>query len=325
MTFRLLSALGLLACLSPLPAQAFVLTGVVTLHSLDGFWNDNAAALETLFGPIPSYELRFEIDPEDLVYESFFNTTLTDGGAFRLHQSADLRLEATGFALSGTSLSSRTQDQRSTSGSTGDLVALDPGLIESLDAPLPAFDLYLASLGQTRTMTAFSDFDLALNFQPMGAVGDVFEGADLEARQWMLAAASMGATAFQKGLGAIHSVSHPVGARYDTHHGLTNAVVFPYVMLRNRPAIEDKMDAVSRMLDLKGRGFTAVLDWVLELREALDIPKTLAELGVKEEDAAAIAADALNDPTAGANPIRFSAQEFEALTLAAIRGDLSPV
>ena len=75
-------------------------------------------------------------------------------------------------------------------------------------------------------------------------------GADLEARAHMFAAASMGATAFQKGLGAIHSVSHPVGARYDTHHGMTNGVMFPYVMLTNRDAIAAKMPLVARILDL---------------------------------------------------------------------------
>src|SRR6202453_3764370 len=87
----------------------------------------------------------------------------------------------------------------------------------------------------------------------------VSQGADLEARAYMLAAASMGATAFQKGLGAIHSISHPVGALYETHHGLTNGVIFPYVMVCNRAAIESKMDHVARVLNLSGEGFMAVL------------------------------------------------------------------
>jgi alcohol dehydrogenase class IV len=150
----------------------------------------------------------------------------------------------------------------------------------------------------------------------------VANGADLEARAYMLAAASMGATAFQKGLGAIHSISHPVGARYDTHHGLTNGVVFPYVMVCNRAAIEAKMEQVARVLDLPGRGFPAVLEWILAFRKALGVPSALAELGVREEDAKAIAADALKDPTAGSNPRSLSQADFEALTLAAIRGNL---
>ena len=150
----------------------------------------------------------------------------------------------------------------------------------------------------------------------------VANGADLEARAYMFAAASMGATAFQKGLGAIHSISHPVGARYDTHHGLTNGVLFPYVMVCNRAAIEPKMDQVARVLDFPGVGFPAVLDWILAFRKALGVPATLAELGVREEDADAIASDALADPTAGSNPRALSRTEFAALTRAAVRGDL---
>lgn len=148
------------------------------------------------------------------------------------------------------------------------------------------------------------------------------DSADLKARAYMFAAASMGATAFQKGLGAIHSVSHPVGARYDTHHGMTNGVMFPYVMLANRDAIAAKMPALARALALPSADFDAVFDWILALRKKLDVPHTLAELGVREADAKAIAADAARDPTAASNPHRLSVAEFEALTLAAIRGDL---
>jgi alcohol dehydrogenase class IV len=150
----------------------------------------------------------------------------------------------------------------------------------------------------------------------------VENGRDLEARAYMFAAASMGATAFQKGLGAIHSISHPVGARYDTHHGLTNGVVFPYVLACNRPAIADKIPHIARALDLPGRDFEAVLAWILAFRKKLGVPHTLAELGVKEADAGRIAADAVKDPTAGANPRQLTEVEFEQLTLAAIRGDL---
>ncbi len=148
------------------------------------------------------------------------------------------------------------------------------------------------------------------------------DGADLEARAQMFAAASMGATAFQKGLGAIHSVSHPVGARFDTHHGMTNGVMFPYVMLANRDAIAAKMPLVARILDLPEADFDGVLEWILAFRTKLGVPHTLADLGVGEGDAKAIAADAVRDPTAGANPRPLSEAEFETLVLAAIRGDL---
>jgi alcohol dehydrogenase class IV len=150
----------------------------------------------------------------------------------------------------------------------------------------------------------------------------VENGSDLEARAYMFAAASMGATAFQKGLGAIHSVSHPVGARYDTHHGLTNGVLFPYVLVCNKTAIGDKIPHIARALDLPGRDFDAILTWILAFRAKLGVPHTLAELGVKEIDAGTIAADAVKDPTAGANPRQLTEAEFEQLTLAAIRGDL---
>ena len=96
----------------------------------------------------------------------------------------------------------------------------------------------------------------------------------------MMAAATMGATAFQKGLGAIHSLSHPVGAVYDTHHGLTNAVVMPYVMQFNRKAIDEKMTRLAAYLGLKNPGYQAVLDWVLALRKEIGIPHTLKDIGV---------------------------------------------
>ena len=152
----------------------------------------------------------------------------------------------------------------------------------------------------------------------------VADGADLEARAYMFAAASMGATAFQKGLGAIHSISHPVGARYDTHHGLTNGVVFPYVMICNKAAIETKMDHVARVLNLPGKGFAAVLAWTLEFRKGRSaFPRRFGRTWASgKKDAKAIAADAVKDPTAGSNPRPLSEAEFEQLTLAAIRGDL---
>jgi alcohol dehydrogenase class IV len=150
----------------------------------------------------------------------------------------------------------------------------------------------------------------------------VADGRDLEARAYMFAAASMGATAFQKGLGAIHSISHPLGARYDTHHGLTNGVVFPYVLVWNKVAISTKIVPIARALDLPSHDFAAVLTWILDFRKKLGVPHTLGELGVREADAKAIAADAVRDPTARSNPRPLTEAEFEQLTLAAIRGDL---
>jgi alcohol dehydrogenase class IV len=148
-------------------------------------------------------------------------------------------------------------------------------------------------------------------------------GGDLEARSRMLAAASMGAAAFQKGLGAVHSISHPVGAIYDTHHGLTNGVVLPYVLAFNRPAIEDRMALVARVLDLSPANFDAVLAWLLDFRKELGIPHTLAELGVDESRIAELAEKAERDPSTGGNPRTMKAADFERVIRAAIRGDLS--
>ena len=131
--------------------------------------------------------------------------------------------------------------------------------------------------------------------------GPMPHGADLEARGMMLAAAAMGATAFQKGLGAIHSLSHPIGAVYDTHHGLTNAVVMPYVLVFNRAAIEPKIERLAAWLGIDG-GFAGFLDWILALRAELGVPHTLQELGVPTDRFDELAAMAVADPTAGGNP-----------------------
>ena len=150
----------------------------------------------------------------------------------------------------------------------------------------------------------------------------VKDGSNVTARAHMLAAASMGATAFQKGLGAIHSLSHPVGARYNTHHGETNAVVMPYVLAFNRPAIEERMTRLARYLNLPDPGFPAVLAWVLNLRKEIGIPNTLAELGVKESDLDVLVPEAVNDPSTGGNPRPAAAAEMREMFVNAIRGRL---
>jgi alcohol dehydrogenase class IV len=151
----------------------------------------------------------------------------------------------------------------------------------------------------------------------------VRDGTNLEARSHMLIASSMGATAFQKGLGAMHSLSHPCGANLNTHHGLTNAVVMPYVLLWNRRAIEEKMVRLAAYLRLERPSFDGFLDWVLELRAGIGIPHTLAEIGVREEHAAAFAPQALTDPSTGGNPLPMTEEGFRNLYLNCIRGTLA--
>jgi alcohol dehydrogenase class IV len=138
------------------------------------------------------------------------------------------------------------------------------------------------------------------------------DGADLRARGMMLAASAMGAVAFQKGLGAIHSLSHPVGALYDTHHGMTNAVVMPYVLVHNRPAILDRINRLAAWLGVEG-GFPGFLDWVLLLRERLGVPPTLAALGVPDDRLDEMAPMALEDPTAGGNPVPLTLEDLRRL------------
>ncbi len=150
----------------------------------------------------------------------------------------------------------------------------------------------------------------------------VKDGKNLEARSHMMAAATMGATAFQKGLGAIHSLSHPVGAVYDTHHGLTNAVVMPYVMQFNRQAIEEKMTRLAAYLGLKNPGYQAVLDWVLALRKEIGIPHTLKDIGVGTDKLDSLSEEAFNDPSTGGNPVPAGVPEMKQMFIASIEGRL---
>jgi alcohol dehydrogenase class IV len=150
------------------------------------------------------------------------------------------------------------------------------------------------------------------------AVGN---GGDLTARAHMMAAALMGATAFQKGLGAVHALSHPVGALYDTHHGLTNAVFMPYVLAFNRPAVEDRIARLAAYVGLKP-SFPAFLDWLLALRAETRIPHTLAGLGVDDARIDLITAMAPNDPTAGSNPVPLDAEAARTIFAHALTGRL---
>ncbi len=143
------------------------------------------------------------------------------------------------------------------------------------------------------------------------------DGTDLEARAQMMAAAAMGAVAFQKGLGAIHALSHPVGAVYGTHHGTTNAVVMAACLTFNRAMIEDKIDMAAAYLGIKG-GYGGFYDRVLELNEMLNIPKGLAAMGVMPERLGELTAMALEDPSVGGNPTPMTVENTRALFEAAM-------
>ena len=152
----------------------------------------------------------------------------------------------------------------------------------------------------------------------------VKDGADLEARAHMMSAAAMGATAFQKGLGAIHSLSHPVGALYDTHHGMTNGVFMPYVLVFNRSAIETKIARLAGYLGIAG-GFDGFLKTVLKLREATGVPHTLAGLKVDGARFDEMADMAIVDPTAGSNPVKLTKDGALRMFDMALTGSLKPV
>ncbi len=135
---------------------------------------------------------------------------------------------------------------------------------------------------------------------------------NLEARAHMMSAAAMGAVAFQKGLGAIHSLSHPIGAVYNTHHGTTNAVVMPMVLDFNRKAVKDRLASAAAYCGIKG-GFKGFRARVMDLRAELAIPENLTRLGVKDPDLDMLTAMALEDPSCGGNPVKMTKKNTRAL------------
>lgn len=138
------------------------------------------------------------------------------------------------------------------------------------------------------------------------------DGTDIEARGQMMAAAAMGAVAFQKGLGAIHSLSHPLGAHYGKHHGTLNAVVMPMVLKFNRHEIEDKLAAAAAYMGISG-GFDGFYDRVLELRAELGIPANLTEMGIPKDNLDQLAQEAVDDPSTGTNPVELTFENTRAL------------
>lgn len=149
----------------------------------------------------------------------------------------------------------------------------------------------------------------------------VKKGADIDARGNMLVASSMGATAFQRGLGAIHALSHPFGGLYDAHHGLLNGIVMPYVLKANRKKIEKDIERAAAYLGIKG-GFNGFLKWILALRKEVGIPHKLADIGIDTKRLDEVAKMAIKDPSAGGNPIQFSEKQYKALAKKCVTGDL---
>ncbi|HET8836053.1 MAG TPA: iron-containing alcohol dehydrogenase [Gemmatimonadales bacterium] len=149
----------------------------------------------------------------------------------------------------------------------------------------------------------------------------VKRGTDLDARGNMLMASTMGATAFQRGLGAIHALSHPLGGLYDAHHGTLNGIIMPYVVKANRRKIERDIERAAAYLGLKG-GFDGFLRWILAVRKEIGIPHTLAEIGIDTGRLDEVAAMAVKDPSAGGNPIAFTEKQYRTLAKRCVMGEL---
>jgi len=151
----------------------------------------------------------------------------------------------------------------------------------------------------------------------------VASGSDVEARTQMLVASMMGATAFQRGLGAMHALAHPLGALYNAHHGTLNAVLMPYVLIANRQAIEPRIIHLARSVDIPNASFDSFLEWVLALRETVSIPQNLEDLGIDDNQADLIGKMAEVDPSGGTNPILFDASQYQSIFMNALNGNLS--
>ncbi|MBE7215236.1 iron-containing alcohol dehydrogenase [Shewanella benthica] len=150
----------------------------------------------------------------------------------------------------------------------------------------------------------------------------VANGEDIEARTQMLVASSMGATSFQRGLGGMHAIAHSLGALYNKHHGLLNAILMPYVLLRNRAEIETSITRLASYLDLKDPSFDSFITWVLEFRQALSIPNSLGDIGINLDDFVLVGEMAAKDAAAGGNPIPLTPVQYSILFSDAVKGQL---
>lgn len=209
------------------------------------------------------------------------------------------------------------------------MVIADPALTAGLPAHITAatgLDAFVHNL-EAYCAPGYHPMAEGIALEGMRLVKDwlpkaVADGNDLVARSHMMIASTMGATAFQKGLGGVHALAHPLGAIFDAHHGLLNAILLPYVLLRNREAIEIKIGEISHHLRLEDRSFDGFLQWVIDFRQQLGIPNALKDIGITDEQHTLIGEQALLDPSSGGNPIALSAQDYTAIFVNAVKGAL---
>jgi len=207
------------------------------------------------------------------------------------------------------------------------VVLADPELVTGLPAKLTAatgLDAFVHCL-EAYCSPAYHPLADGIALEGMRLIKEwlpeaVSNGHNLSARSHMMVASSMGATAFQKGLGGVHALAHPLGALYDAHHGLLNAILLPYVLVRNREAIEGRIEHIARCIGLDEMTFDGFMSWILSFRKQLNIPSTLAEIGITTEDSEKVGKMAFEDPSAGGNPIELSAEEYALLFRHAVDG-----
>jgi len=208
-------------------------------------------------------------------------------------------------------------------------VIADPALTTALPAKLTAatgMDAFVHSF-EAYCATGYHPMADGIALQAMTLISQWLplahsEGDNLEARSHMLAASMMGAVAFQKGLGAVHALAHPLGALYDKHHGLLNAILLPYVLQHNKTVIEDKVLHIARVLDLDDVSYAGLLRWILQLRTKLQIPDDLQSVGIGTEQSKRVGEMAAADPSAAGNPVMLSAEQYSTLFESAVHGRL---
>ena len=210
-----------------------------------------------------------------------------------------------------------------------ELVIADPQLTQGLPAQITAatgLDAFTHSL-EAYCVPGYHPMADGIALESMRLIKEwlplaVQDGNHLAARSHMLVASTMGATAFQKGLGSVHALAHPLGALYDAHHGLLNAILLPYVLRKNQAAIKEKIRQVAKVLSLSNPSFQTFFDWLIHFRQQLQIPNTLGAIGIQIEGQSELVGKlAVADPTASGNPISLTAVEYAQLFEQAVRGE----
>lgn len=208
------------------------------------------------------------------------------------------------------------------------VVIADPALTQGLPSHITAatgMDAFVHSF-EAYCAPGFHPMADGIALQSMKLVKEnlkqaTHQGEDLSARANMMVASTMGATAFQKGLGGVHALAHPLGAHYNAHHGLLNAILLPYVIERNKPAIEQKVAELAHYLHITPATYQGFMDWLIDFEQQLNLPSNLAEINIDTQKAELIGQEAAKDPSASTNPIALTSDDYREILVAAIKGE----